>query len=193
MVLPGLATLVGVKDLERAGVERVLFASHLESELATNGEFPGSRVQLTEDNLVDALMATGSIPGFSDSVRDINGAPRGNYRDGGLVDYHFAPDWHAGDGLILYPHFHPYLVPRWFDKTLQSRHRAPSEWDRLVVLAPSEEYVARLPFGRIPDRRNGKGLSAENLHDYWMKVVETGHELGAELEAMIAGGDVTID
>ena len=190
MVAPGLANVLGEKWLERSGVERVVFASNLESELAQNPAYQGHRVQLDETNLVDALLATGSIPGFSDSVRNIEGAPPGNYRDGGIVDYHFEPDWHTGSGLILYPHFHPHLVPRWFDKAFKRRHRHPADWDRLVVIAPSEDYIARLPFGRIPDRRNGKGMTAEELHSYWMQVVEAGHQLGDDLNQMLERGSV---
>lgn len=189
MLLPGFANLLGEKWLARAGVERVMFASNLESPLAQNQTYPGHRVQLSEANLIDALLATGSIPGFSDSVRDIQGAPRGNYRDGGIVDYHFDPAWHAGPGLILYPHFHSTIVPRWFDKPIKSRHRHPSAWDRLVVLAPTDDYVARLPHGRIPDRRNGKGMTAQELHDYWIKTAEAGHELGEQLQEILERGE----
>lgn len=192
MIAPGLANVLGPKWLESTGVQRVVFASNLASNLATNNGYPGPRVQLTEANLVDALLATGSIPGFCDSVRNIDGAPQGNYRDGGIVDYHFDPEWHSGPGLILYPHFHQKIVPGWFDKAFRGRHRHPSEWDRLVVLAPSEEYVAQLPHGRIPDRRNGKGMTAEELYDYWMTTAEAGHELGADLQKMLDRGAVDL-
>jgi len=39
-------------------------------------------------NTEDALIASGTIPLVCSPVRDIAGAPPGNYWDGALVDYH---------------------------------------------------------------------------------------------------------
>ena len=51
-------------------------------------EFGLVRVPLDEANAEDALLASGTIPLLAAPVRDIAGAPRGNYWDGALVDYH---------------------------------------------------------------------------------------------------------
>ena len=42
----------------------------------------------TDANCEDALVASGTIPLICSPVRDIAGAPPGNYWDGALVDYH---------------------------------------------------------------------------------------------------------
>lgn len=190
MVSPAIANALSSSYLGRVGVERVLFATDLDSELSKNEHYAGCRAQLTPSNIRDALLASGAIPGFSDSVRDVEGAPRGNYIDGGVVDYHFDPSWHGGDGLVLYPHFSQRIVPGWFDRPFARRHRDPSAWDRLVVLAPSDEYISRLPYGAIPDRRNVRGLSADEVYQYWTGTAEAGHELGEELYRMLETGIV---
>ena len=46
------------------------------------------RVPLVPDNAEDALLASGTIPLLATPVRNIAGAPPGNYWDGALVDYH---------------------------------------------------------------------------------------------------------
>ena len=38
-------------------------------------------------------------------VVDISGAPRGNYWDGGIIDYHLHLPYERTNGLVLYPHF----------------------------------------------------------------------------------------
>ena len=51
-----------------------------------------SRVALSESNLADSILATGSIPMVLSGVSDIAGAPPGIYRDGGVIDYHLELD-----------------------------------------------------------------------------------------------------
>ena len=46
------------------------------------------RIPLDARNDEDALLASGTIPLVCAPVRDIAGAPPGNYWDGALVDYH---------------------------------------------------------------------------------------------------------
>jgi hypothetical protein len=193
MIAPAVANVFGNSWMGLAGVERVLFSADLNTDLARNERYPGHRAELTPTNIIDTLLASGSIPGFVDSVRDIDGAPKGNYRDGGIVDYHFEPSWQAVSGLILYPHFSKHIVPGCFDKPFKHRHRNPTEWDRLVVLAPSDEYISRLPNGVIPDRRNVRGLSPEEIHHYWTRTAQAGHELGDCLEHMLTSGVVHFD
>ena len=193
MLAPATANVVSPSLVPKAGIDRILFAADLSSSLASNRDYAGHRVQLSGENIVDVLFATGSIPGFVDNVRDIAGAPKGNYRDGGIVDYHFDPSWHDGDGLILYPHFSQRIVPGWFDKAFKSRHRDPSTWERLVVLAPSDEYVSRLPYGTIPDRKNGQKLGPEDLYQYWTQTADAGRELGDDLARMLEAGRVTFE
>ncbi|WP_308909704.1 hypothetical protein [Pseudokordiimonas caeni] len=143
-------------------------------------------IPLRPEALVDAIMASGSIPYVIDPITEIAGAPRGNYRDGGVTDYHFDVMWDAGDGIVLYPHFYPYLVPGWFDKKLKGRRVRGEALDNLLILAPSDEFVASLPHGRIPERKDfGARPDADRLKD-WRKVVAESGRLGEEFAMLSA-------
>ena len=41
------------------------------------------------------------------------------------------------------------MIPGWFDKFLPWRQAAINEVDNLVLLCPSEEFIADLPLGKI--------------------------------------------
>ena len=95
-------------------------------------------VPLRQNNVMQAMMATGAIPYVLEGVRDIPGAPRGLYWDGGMTDYHFYMDFHAGYGLVLYPHFSPEVIPGWFDKPLSWRQVHAHHFDLVVLVTPSK-------------------------------------------------------
>ena len=106
-------------------------------------------IALTEQNFLQALMASGSIPAVIEGVKDIPGAPLGMYRDGGIIDYHFDMAIQT-DGLVMYPHFYAKPIPGWFDKGLKSRNCTPASYDNVVLITPSDEFVRQLPYGKIP-------------------------------------------
>jgi len=55
---------------------------------------------------------------------------------------------------VLYPHFTDRIVPGWLDKPMPWR-RARGAWlDNVIVVAPSAEYLARLPNAKLPDRKD---------------------------------------
>ena len=111
-------------------------------------------VRLDAANLGEALLASASIPLVLEGVSDIPSAPRGIYWDGGIVDYHLHLPYHHAQGLALYPHFTDHIVPGWLDKGMPWR-RARGTWlDNVILVAPSREYLARLPHGKLPDRRD---------------------------------------
>jgi len=115
------------------------------------------RAPLGAANLRPSILASCSIPFWLDAVRDIPGAPRGAYWDGGLTDYHLRLDYAAlPEGIVLYPHFHHHIVAGWLDKPLRHRHRASGELANVVVLAPSPQWVATLPNAKLPDRGDFK-------------------------------------
>jgi hypothetical protein len=117
-------------------------------------DFPTRQVALDAANFHPALQASCSIPFVLQAVHDIPGAPRGAYWDGGITDYHLHLQYACGPGpgLVLYPHFQKSVVPGWLDKALKWRHRSTAFLDRMIVLAPDPEWIARLPNAKLPDR-----------------------------------------
>jgi len=171
--------------------ERMLFHDpRSDAGYADWSGFPTRRVALGEDNLKPAIMASCAIPLVLAGIRDIPGAPPGIYRDGGLLDYHFDLPLLGDDpgGVVLYPHFYPHIVPGWFDKPLKWRHKAGENAGPILLIAPSPEFVAGLPFGKIPDRKDFLRLPDDRRLAYWRRVLEETERLAEELEQVIDKG-----
>ena len=155
------------------------------SPLRFLSDFPTQLLPLTAANLRPALLASGSLPLLMPAVR----LPGGNGRacmDGGFIDYHPAFDFGAGEGLVLYPNYFPYIVPGWFDKTLPWRRSRSEHLARVLLLAPSPEFVARLPHGKIPDRDDFARLDQGSRLHYWRQVVAESERLADELQELQA-------
>ncbi|AKF86242.1 hypothetical protein SAMN05443572_103333 [Myxococcus fulvus] len=150
-------------------------------------DLPSVHLPLTKENLKPALIASGSIPLVLSGVR-IPGAQTGVYRDGGVIDYHLDLDFGAGEGLVLYPHFYPYVVPGWFDKALRWRRAKPLNFRRALLISPSPELVARLPGGRIPDRADFERMSDTARIRAWNQVVSESERMGDELQELMTTG-----
>lgn len=134
-------------------LERVVFSDPRDALPLPLADLRGRQVGLSAANLQPAVLASCSIPFWLDAVHDIPGGPRGAYWDGGITDYHLHLDYAAiADGIVLYPHFQPRIVPGWLDKPWTRRHRASRWLDNLVVLAPHPDWVRTLPGGKLPDR-----------------------------------------
>ncbi|MBA5686386.1 patatin-like phospholipase family protein [Rugamonas apoptosis] len=118
--------------------------------------FAGHFVGLSDANLRDALLASGSIPLVLEAVSGIAGAPPGDYWDGGLIDYHLHLPYQRDPGLVLYPHFADYIVPGWLDKSMPWRRVRDAALDNVILISPSPAFVASLPNGKLPDRRDFK-------------------------------------
>jgi hypothetical protein len=146
---------------------------------------PAEAVELRPDNLAPAVLASGAVPMVLEGVRDIPGAAPGVYRDGGIVDYHFDCPMSGEDGLVLYPHFYPHLVPGWFDKLLPWRRARGESLDRTVLLCPSEEFVAGLPGGKIPDRKDFWDFEPEERLRRWHTAVAEARRLGDEFAELV--------
>jgi hypothetical protein len=171
-------------------LERVLFHTAGDASPFTGlTDLPSRHLALTRENLRAALLASGAIPLVLSGVR-IPGAPAGVYRDGGVVDYHLDVDFGAGEGLVLYPHFYPYVVPGWFDKSLRWRRAGPANFRRALLVAPSPELVARLPGGKIPDRDDFARRSDAERVRAWRQVVAESERMGDELHALISTGRI---
>jgi hypothetical protein len=137
--------------------------------------FATGDVALTQENLRAALLASASIPFVLEGVTGIPGAPAGVYWDGGIIDYHLHLPYASAGGLVLYPHFTERIVPGWLDKALPWRHARGPWLDNVVLLAPSREFLATLPNGKLPDRgdfRRYAGDDAGRMRDWRRAMAE---------------------
>ena len=173
---------------------RVWFADPRHPAPPLAGDFPTHIAPLRADNLMSALHATAAIPLVVEGVSDPLHAPVGRYRDGGLIDYHLDLPYPQQSGLVLYPHFYPHIVPGWFDKRLPWRRPKPSRLDNVLLVSPSPEWVARLPYGKIPDRTDFTRFDDAARQKYWRQVTAETARLGDEfLEALAQGrGPATV-
>lgn len=155
--------------------------------------FPLHHVNLTEDNLKPAIMASGSIPMVMKGVTGIPGAPSGTYRDGGMIDYHLDIPFDPDPGhIVLYPHYTDAIIPGWLDKHLPWRKAHEQNMSNVLIVCPSKSFIAGLPFGKIPDRNDFmlfRGRDEERL-DYWRKAVVGSHYLGEQLHEAVASGKI---
>lgn len=165
--------------------QRYLFSSP-SSNLMVNdpNNMSSYSVPLTPKNLPQALMASGSIPIVIEGVKNIDGAPPGMYRDGGIIDYHFDLTFGPQKGLVLYPHFYSKPIPGWFDKSLKKRLPHASSYDNVVMLVPSDEFIASLPYGKIPDRKDFETMPAVQRIKYWQTVISKSDSLGLAFKDM---------
>jgi hypothetical protein len=139
------------------------------------------------------VIASGAIPTAVAGVKDIFGAPDGVYRDGGFLDYHINQDYSArSDELSLFFHHQERIIPAWMDKRLKRRRPPESALDPVVMVYPSESFVAGLPDGRIPDRTDFKTFidDQETRIGNWRRTVALAAPLGEEFLELIASGRI---
>lgn len=143
-------------------------------------------VNLNKTNIEQVLQATGSIPLIINGVKNIAGAGKGMYRDGGIIDYHFDQKFLPNDdeGLVLYPHFYNEFKPGWFDKYVANRFANKAHFDNTLVLAPTAEFVKSLPFEKIPDRKDFTQLDDQQRIHYWQKVISASERLADEFHQL---------
>jgi hypothetical protein len=173
-----------------AGMHRIVFhACGDDTPFRGLRDFPTVHAPLTAENLKPALLASASIPLVLSGVR-VPGA-EGVHRDGGIVDYHPDLDFGTGEGIVLYPHFYPHVVPGWFDRSLRWRRARPANLRRALLVAPSSDFVSRLPGGRIPDRKDYYRMRDDERIRAWRAVVSATERMADELRELIATGKVT--
>ncbi len=185
-------------------LERVV-VSDTRDELAWIGpgfdEFTTRHTALTAGNLAAALLSSGTLPMVMPPVAAIPGAPQGTYWDGGLIDYHLSFPYHrlhsdTTPGLVLYPHFGPRIVPGWLDKVMPWRHGLPAarrDWyDNLVLLSPSPAFLARLPRGKLLDRKDFHhyGLDHDTRIRDWQQAIGQAQQLRDEFAAFVEHTDI---
>jgi len=151
---------------------------------------------LSRENLATGLLASGTLPMLMKPVRDIAGAPPGHYWDGGIIDYNLALPYarlaaQAPGSIVLYPHFSEHIVPGWLDKALPWRRaaRGPNRgWlDNVLIVAPSAEFLSRLPRGKLIDRSDFKhyGLNHDARIMAWKQAMEEGERLRDAFAAFV--------
>lgn len=156
---------------------RVLISQHGSYEPYT---FKPEIIQLTPENLSQSLIASGAIPMVMEPTKIEGGKDRWHW-DGGMVDYHFPGPFNAGDGLVLYPHFFPKVVPGWFDKAIPWKKAKAKNYENVVMLTPSQAFIDQLPYGKIPDRKDFEALTDDEREAYWDTVLTATDELVKEL------------
>lgn len=141
---------------------------------------------LLENNVEDWLMASASIPFAMSGISNIQGAPNGVYRDGGLIDYHIDLPYQS-KGIVLYPHFTDHITPGWFDKLVKWRKANSSNQDRTLLISPSQEFLKTLPLGRLPDRNDfvEKGLDQKKRIQIWNQCIAESQRMGDEFLELV--------
>jgi len=177
--------------------ERILFhVDGFNPGIIGNDPFPVHSVRLTPENFRDAVLASGSIPLVMEGMRDLPDTPPGTYRDGGVIDYHMNLPYAVGDDdLVFMPHFFEHMVPGWFDKQLPWRKHDARATENMVLVAPSSDFVATLPGGKVPDRSDFNtfaGRDDERI-SAWNEVVRRCRDLGDELERLFDSPRTIID
>jgi hypothetical protein len=171
--------------------ERFIFgAPNSNLSITDSYKFKTQSIELTQTNLKDALLASGSIPLVMQGIKNIAGSPPGIYRDGGIIDYHFDLKIN-NPGLILYPHFNSDPKAGWFDKNLK-RKVAPQNYDNVVMITPSKEFVANLPYGKIPDRNDFTDLDADTRIKYWNTVFSETEKLADDFDRKLNSENVEL-
>ncbi|WP_248800064.1 patatin-like phospholipase family protein [Pseudomonas sp. MWU13-2105] len=190
----GLSSVIANNLVKRSRLSRhfervILHDPRRAPPLQALNDFPSRCLPLGADNLRQGLLASGSIPMVMEGVRDIVGVGSGTYRDGGLLDYHLDLPY-SGDDVVLYPHFTDKVIPGWFDKTLPWRRGNPERLQDVLLLAPSREYLARLPHGKLPDRNDFKRYMGDDQgrQAYWRKAMEQSRRLGDEFLELVDNG-----
>lgn len=178
-------------------LERVVFSDTREPLPLPLLDFRSRQAPLSTANLALAVQASCSIPFWLEAVPGIPAAPPGAYWDGGITDYHLH--WNYGamdDGLALYPHFQTQVVPGWLDKDILRRHASTAFLDRLVLLSPAADWVAKLPNGKFPDRSDFKTFIDDDATRIalWRRAIGEAQRLADEFAEIVQrGGSIDAD
>lgn len=168
-------------------MRRVVYHVGGDSGFRGLSDLPTEHRRLTAETLRPALIASGSVPLVLEGVRVPDG---GLHRDGGIIDYHLDLDFGAGEGIVLYPHFFPHVVPGWFDKALAWRRAPVRNFGRALLVSPSPSFVASLPGGKIPDRNDFYRFPEAERIRRWRAVLDASRRPGDELAELIATGRI---
>jgi hypothetical protein len=169
--------------------ERYIFQSNY-SDLTLHDpdKISTTRISFSKENIRDALLASGSIPMVMKGISNIENSPKGMYRDGGIVDYHFDFEI-KNSGLTLYPHFSSTLKAGWFDKNLSRKVRL-KHYDNTVLVCPSAGFIDSLPHQKIPDRNDFVDMNREQRMSYWQTVMNESEKLAESFQHLYENQDI---
>jgi hypothetical protein len=115
------------------------------------------------------------------------------YRDGGLMDYHLNQRYaEKGDEVVLFFHHQERIVPGWLDKKLKYRETGPDFIENVLMVHPTERFIATLPGGKIPDRDDfahyvdDPGSRIRN----WRRAAELADSLGEQFLELIESNKI---
>ncbi|WP_290633079.1 patatin-like phospholipase family protein [Aquisalimonas sp.] len=188
----GLANMMARRTLG-SFFERVLFHHPAgRPPLGRLQPFPLQETPLSADNLTSALLASGSIPTVMEPEIDIPGAGPGLYQDGGLLDYQMDLPYATGDNVVLFPHYEARVVPGWFDKLVPWRRPQRSHMDNVLVVAPTEEWIAGLPGGKVPNRKDFYRYAGDDATriEHWQAASEATRALADDFMEAVASGAI---
>ncbi len=153
----------------------------------------GTAVALNSINFKHAVLASGAIPLVIEGVTDIYGAPRGVYRDGGIIDYHLDQNYAVKkEDVTLLFHHENRIIPGWLDKNLQERRPTAEALDHLLMIYPSPDLVDTFPGRKLPERDDFLTFidDAAGRILNWRKIVEICAPLGEEFAEQVLSGNI---
>ena len=171
----------------------VFYYSPIPPKFCLGKDFRGRTIPLNAANFKAAVLASGAIPLVIAGVRNIFSAPTGVYRDGGLFQYHYNQDYGVKDGeFVLFFHHQEALVPGWLDKKLKYRRTPPSYLENSVMVFPTDEFVSRLPEGKVPERDDVVALMDEPdmRKQRWREAVRLSAGLGEDFLELVESGRI---
>jgi hypothetical protein len=188
LIISMISNRIG-RSLLKKQYERYIFqTSDSQLSLTDPDNIPTKTISFSTENIKDALLASGAIPMVMQGISDIADCPKGMYRDGGIIDYHFDLEIENA-GLTLYPHFSSNLKAGWFDKN-SSRGVRTKSYDKTVLICPSAKFIASLPYQKIPDRTDFTKMNPEQRLAYWQQVFVESEQLSQEFQQFYQSQDL---
>ena len=90
----------------------------------------------------------------------------------------------------MFPHFYSRIVPGWFDKKLKWRRPQAGNVERTILVSPSDEFVASLPYGKIPDRTDFANFEPAERVRIWKQCVSACEAMADEFHEVIEKGQL---
>ena len=83
-----------------------------------------------------------------------------------------------------------HIIPVGFDfeRLIYPISQGQMEADRVVLITPSPEFVASLPYGKIPDRSDFENLSGEERVRCWRLVLAASERMADDFAALVERG-----